>query len=71
MPARAYRAEAELARTKAALDLVGRAHALSETLTARGAAEAVAMVINPLVDELAKHTRVARACAPSGPRPAC
>ena len=33
MKARAERAEAELARTKAALDLVGKAHALLETLS--------------------------------------
>lgn len=31
--ARAERAEAELARTKAALDIVGKAHALLETLS--------------------------------------
>lgn len=31
--ARAEKAEAELARTKAALDLVGKAHALLETLS--------------------------------------
>jgi transposase len=33
LKARAERAEAELARTKAALDLVGKAHALLETLS--------------------------------------
>ncbi len=33
LTARAERAEAELARTKAALDLVGKAHALLETLS--------------------------------------
>jgi hypothetical protein len=33
LTARAARAEAELARTRAALDLVGKAHALLETLS--------------------------------------
>ncbi|WP_201329298.1 hypothetical protein [Nostocoides australiense] len=33
LTARAERAEAELARTRAALDLVGKAHALLETLS--------------------------------------
>ena len=40
LPARAERAEAELARTKAALDVVGKAHALLELLSESADTEA-------------------------------
>ena len=61
--ARAERAERELAKTKAALEIVGKAHALlamlSESACDRAAVEAV---INPAVLLLAEHSSTARAC---------
>jgi transposase-like protein len=56
--------EAELARTKAALDVVAKAHALFGTaLRERGHRDAVEGVIVPAVAELAAYTSTARACA--------
>ncbi|MGD8151515.1 IS3 family transposase [Ornithinimicrobium sp. Y1694] len=60
---RAEKAEAELARTKAALDLGGKStRALGDALRERGQAAAVAAVINPAVDDLAVHVGTSAAC---------
>ncbi|MGG1909880.1 hypothetical protein AB1285_23260 [Microbacterium sp. NRRL B-14842] len=62
--ARAEKAEAELAKTRAALDLMGKStRALGDALRERGQAAAVAAVINPAVDGLAEHVGTAAACA--------
>ncbi len=60
---RAERAEAELARTQAALEVVGKVHALLEMLS--GSADppaAVHTVIAPAVTELATHVGTQAAC---------
>lgn len=58
--------EAELAKTRAALDVVGKAHALGAALRERGHRDAVEAVIAPAVTELAAHTSTVRACALMG-----
>jgi putative transposase len=61
--ARAERAERELAKTKAALEIVGKAHALLEMLSPeRGHRDAVEAVIAPAVLLLAEQTSTAKAC---------
>lgn len=61
--ARAENAEAELAKTTAALDLVGKAHALLETLSENtGTPKPQRRVINPAVDQLAELTSTKKAC---------
>ncbi len=61
--ARAEKAEAELARTKTALEIVGKAQAaLRDALRERGAAQAVTAVIGPTVDDLAACVGVTAAC---------
>jgi transposase-like protein len=61
--ARAERAERELAKTKAALEIVGKAHALLEMLSPeRGHRDAVEAVIAPAVLLLAEQTSTAKMC---------
>jgi putative transposase len=62
--ARAQRAERELAKTKVALEIVGKAHALLEMLSPeRGHRDAVEAVISTAVLQLAQQTSTATACA--------
>lgn len=61
--ARAERAEDELAKSRVAFGSGGKsAPALGGALRERGAAEAVAAVINPAVDGLAELTSLKKAC---------
>jgi len=63
LKARAEHAERELARTRAALEIMGKAPALGDALRERGHRTAVEAVINPAVAELAVELKsIARAC---------
>jgi len=59
LKARAERAGRELAKTKAALEIVGKAHALGDALRERGHSAAVEAVIHPAVLLLAEQTSTA------------
>ena len=64
--ARAERAERELAKTRAALEIVGKARALGDALPERGHRPAVQAVISDARLLLAGMTWTALACEPLG-----